>query len=196
MQHVKAHPGCTIDELADGLKLDRDHVRKRVWQKMKLYGYYTGKSGGCFAPRKAPPRARPVILNSATDRHAENCIISSRCSSVRNEANMIDPEKETILQMAEAAALPFFTRRDRDGKLRPASVPKMHRLFRRGERGPGGERIKLESLKIAGTTVTTREACLRFVRAINGQPDGQPGQSGAAPRSTDASAFLDAAGIA
>jgi hypothetical protein len=107
---------------------------------------------------------------------------------------MIDLENEQPLDLyREANQLIWFRRYDNSGSAKAASKPKMHRLAMKGVKGSDGRFHKLETLKVAGTLMTTREACLRFIRAINGEAELAEQSTHTGNR--NASEFLDSVGL-
>jgi hypothetical protein len=78
----------------------------------------------------------------------------------------IDPTTETLRPFAEAARrLPAL----RGGK--PVHATTLWRWATRGVRGRRGATIRLETLKVGGTTCTSDEALARFFRALTaGEP--------------------------
>jgi len=74
----------------------------------------------------------------------------------------IDPNTETLRPLAEAAArLPAL----RGG--RPVHTTTVWRWATRGVRGRGGQTVKLETLKVGGTCVTSDEALVRYFLALS-----------------------------
>jgi hypothetical protein len=93
----------------------------------------------------------------------------------------IDPLTETVIPFAEAARrLP----RLRAG--RPVNDATLWRWASSGLRG-----VRLETLRVGGTTCTSAEALRRFFAALNGTPAPAPVPSTAG----DAEAALDRIGI-
>jgi hypothetical protein len=73
----------------------------------------------------------------------------------------IDPTTEKLRSFAEAARrLPAL----RGGK--PVNPTTIWRWTTRGVRGPGGVPVRLEAIKVGGTTCTSDEALARFYRAL------------------------------
>ena len=97
---------------------------------------------------------------------------------------MIDPLVEEILPLAEAARrLP----RLRAG--RPTHPSTLWRWASRGVRG-----VRLETVRVGGTTATSTEALKRFCAALNGEPAAAPSPAPiTAPGRTEAE--LDAIGL-
>ena len=74
----------------------------------------------------------------------------------------IDPTIETLRSFAEAARrLPAL----RGGK--PVNPTTLWRWTTRGVRGPGGAPVRLDAIKVGGTTCTSDEALARFFRALS-----------------------------
>ena len=84
----------------------------------------------------------------------------------------IDPTIETLRSFAEAARrLPAL----RGSK--PVNPTTLWRWTTRGVRGPGGAPVRLEAIKVGGTTCTSDEALARFFRALSAgvaAPQPQP----------------------
>jgi len=77
---------------------------------------------------------------------------------------MIDIATETVLALTEAAAvLP---------PLRGRKRPSYSTLWRWATKGING--VRLETVKIGGTSFTSREALQRFVAALNAEPTPAP----------------------
>lgn len=69
---------------------------------------------------------------------------------------MIDIERETLISLQAATELPFLQR-----KGRPPSFVTLVNWSKRGVRG-----IRLEVLRLGGTTMTSREAVKRFIAKL------------------------------
>jgi hypothetical protein len=80
---------------------------------------------------------------------------------------MLDLENETTLPLCQAHTHPLLRQGRRRG--RPINRSTLERWRTRGVRGPGGERVILETSLIgAGIRATTVEALERFFGKLNG----------------------------
>ena len=78
----------------------------------------------------------------------------------------LDLETETVLPLSQASAHPLLRQGRRRG--RPINRSTLERWRTRGVRGPGGERVILETVLIgAGIRATTVEALERFFAKLN-----------------------------
>src|SRR5262245_53252899 len=103
-------------------------------------------------------------------------------------AMAIDPTTETLRPFAEAARrLP----RLRSG--RPVSPATLWRWASRGVRARDGQPVRLETIKIGGTTCTSLEALARFFARLSGE--GEEGTVTPIKRQSQTETTLDAAGI-
>ena len=72
---------------------------------------------------------------------------------------------ETVLSLGEAAALlPAGRKGER------CHLSTLLRWIQRGARGPTGERVYLEGVRLGGRWLTSREAIGRFVAALTPRP--------------------------
>src|SRR5687768_110263 len=103
-------------------------------------------------------------------------------------ARMIDPDREELLSLAEAAKLPAFR-----GDGRPSHVGTVGRGVWRGFNG-----VRLEGVRRGREPVTTAAACARFMRALADRakvaPAASPAARSAIPRAR-VSRLLDDAGF-
>ena len=74
----------------------------------------------------------------------------------RHYALNLDPLQEQVLSLSEMA------------RLIGISSKSLRDCAKRGRRAPGGERIRLEVCLMPGGLGTSQEACLRFLRRLNG----------------------------
>lgn len=83
----------------------------------------------------------------------------------------------------------------REGK--PAHPATVCRWINDGIQIPGGGRLRLDGVRIAGRLVTSRPAIVRFIAAQQATPDQAAVETPAERKQTDAAAerILDAAGI-
>lgn len=80
---------------------------------------------------------------------------------------MLDLENEQILPLSRAHTHPLLRQGRRPG--RPINRSTLERWRLRGVRGPGGQRVVLETALVgAGSRVTTAEALARFFARLNG----------------------------
>src|SRR5262245_5802633 len=82
---------------------------------------------------------------------------------------MIDLSTESALSLTQAARL---LPPGRGG--RPVTLSCVLRWVLTGARGPSGERIRLEAVRVGGRWLTTREALQRFAEALTPRPDAPP----------------------
>lgn len=75
---------------------------------------------------------------------------------------MIDIQNERVITLKEAAA------RLASSLGAEPHLSSVFRWTRHGVQGPGGERVRLESVKIGGKRCTSEEAIARFVARANG----------------------------
>jgi len=102
----------------------------------------------------------------------------------------IDPTTETLRPLAEAARrLPPLRGN------RPVSPATLWRWSARGLTARDGRAVRLETIRIGGTTCTSDQALSRFFHALSSADE--PGGSGppAAVSKASADRILDAAGI-
>jgi hypothetical protein len=107
---------------------------------------------------------------------------------------MIDLATEVSISLAAAARLVPA----RDGKRTHFST--IVRWVLTGARGPQGQRVRLEALRIGSRWVTSREAIQRFAEALTPKLDAEPVPPPRTPTarrraSEQAARELDAAGI-
>jgi hypothetical protein len=88
---------------------------------------------------------------------------------------VIDLTSETTLSLKQAARLLPPGRGDR-----PVTLSCVLRWVLRGARGPLGDLVRLEAVRLGGRWITSREALQRFTDALT--PDLTGGQSRPAPR--------------
>jgi hypothetical protein len=79
---------------------------------------------------------------------------------------MLDVSSESTISLTQAARLLPPGRRGR-----PASLSCILRWVLTGARGPSGERVRLEALRLGGRWVTSREALQRFATALTPRLD-------------------------
>src|SRR5262245_44383994 len=84
---------------------------------------------------------------------------------------MIDLAKETNLSLAQASHDPLFPP-GRNGA-RP-TLSCILRWILNGVKGPSGDRIRLEAIRLGARWITSREAIQRFAERLTPRVDGQP----------------------
>jgi Protein of unknown function (DUF1580) len=84
---------------------------------------------------------------------------------------MIDLQTEKTMSLAEAIRL---LPPGRTGK--PIRLGTLLRWISEGSRGPGGELVKLEAVRLGGRWLTSREALQRFVERLTPKADPDAGQ--------------------
>jgi hypothetical protein len=106
---------------------------------------------------------------------------------------MIDLQSEDVVTLTRAAKL--LPKNDRD---KPVHVSTLYRWATRGV-GSGGQKVRLETLRLGGVRVTSREALQRFAERVTALEDGDEYPSteslNTSRRAEKAEAELDAAGI-
>lgn len=83
---------------------------------------------------------------------------------------MIDVANESCLSLAQAAKLIPAGRQGR-----PTSMATVFRWVLMGAQGPGGQRIRLEAVRMGGRWITSKEALQRFAERLTPRFDDGPG---------------------